>query len=294
MGILVAALAASCASASAPPPKTAGVPIGEFLKQCQNKTGWSDPAPPIRLFGNVYDVGTCGIEVLLIAGDKGEILIDGATAEAAPQVASNIERLGFRLDEIKWILTSHEHLDHAGGLAELQRRTGARLAVRAAQRPALESGRMVDGDPQAGLYDPFPMPRIDRILTDGEVVRLGNLALTLHATPGHSPGSTSWTWRSCEGKLCRAIAYADSVTAAANKTFRFSEHPEYVATFHHSLDVIAGLDCDILLTPHPSVSQLYERLAGEAPLSDAQACRHYAQTGRDNLAARLAREAADR
>jgi metallo-beta-lactamase class B len=271
-----------------------GVPIGEFLDQCEGKTGWSDPAPPIRIFGNVYDVGTCGIEVLLVAGDEGHVLIDGATAEAAPQVASNIERLGFKLADIKWIVTSHEHLDHAGGLAELQRRTGARLAVREAQRPALEQGRMLESDPQAGLFETFPIPRIDRIMADGEVLTLGNLALMLHATPGHSAGSTSWTWRSCEGATCRAVAYADSITAASNETYRFSDHPEHVATFRRSLDVIAGLDCEILLTPHPAVSQLYERLAGDAPLGDPEACRGYAQVGRENLDARLAREAAGR
>src|SRR5688572_4298018 len=105
------------------------VPIEQHLVECGGKQGWSDPAPPIRIFANVYDVGTCGVVVLLIAGPEGHILIDAATAEAASSVARNIERLGFKLSDIKLMLASHEHLDHVGGTAELQRLTGARLMV---------------------------------------------------------------------------------------------------------------------------------------------------------------------
>ena len=106
------------------------VSFEQHQMECDGKQGWSDPAPPVRIFANIYDVGTCGVVVLLVAGPKGHILIDGATAEAAPGVARNIERLGFNLTDIKLMLASHEHLDHVGGTAELQRRTGARLMVR--------------------------------------------------------------------------------------------------------------------------------------------------------------------
>src|SRR5688572_23545515 len=117
--ILALALLAACTPASAQLALPDGPPVTEILDQCDGKDGWSDPAPPVRIFGNVYDVGTCGIVVLLIAGPEGHVLLDGATAEAAPLVAANIEALGFRLDDVEWIGTSHEHLDHVGGVAGL-------------------------------------------------------------------------------------------------------------------------------------------------------------------------------
>lgn len=287
-----AAVAASCASAATPAPAVEGVTVEQFLDQCEGHDGWSDPAPPLRLFGNVYHVGTCGIVALLVTGPEGHILFDGATAGAAPLIAANIERLGFKLDEVEWIVTSHEHHDHVGGVAELQRLTGARLAARAEARRALETGRLDPSDPQAGLHDPFPAARVDRELRDGEPLVVGPLVVTLHATPGHALGSTSWSWRSCEGSECRKVAFADSVTAVSSDDYRFSEHPDYVAMFRQGMDAIAAIDCDLLITPHPGASTLHERLAGDAPLADEAACRNYAGFGRRNLDERLAREAA--
>ena len=267
------------------------VPIPEHRAQCADKQGWSDPAPPIRIFANVYDVGTCGVVVLLVTGPKGHILIDAATAEAAPDIARNIERLGFLLGDVKLMLASHEHLDHVGGTAELQRLTGARLMVMPEAKYALESGLLAPDDPQFGLYPPFPAARVDALLRDGQRVSVGPLKLTAHSTFGHVRGSTSWTWRSCDDRTCYAIAYADSVTAAAAPGYRFSDHQGHVKRFRASLRKIGRLPCDILITPHPAVSNLYARLAGEAPLVDPQACSAYAKAAVSKLDERLASEA---
>ena len=270
------------------------VPLEQHIAECAGKQGWSDPAPPIRIFANVYDVGTCGVVVLLIIGPDGHILIDGATAQAAPGVAGNIERLGVRLEDVKLMLASHEHLDHAGGLAELQWRTGARLLVVPEAKYAMESGLLAPDDPQFGLWPPFPPARVDGLLRDGETVSLGPLALTAHSTFGHVRGSTSWTWTSCEGTTCRAIVYADSTTAVSGPGYRFSDHPDYVERFRASLRKIGGLPCDILITPHPAVSNFYARLAGEAPLVNTQACTDYAAVAVVKLDERLAIEAVDK
>ena len=267
------------------------VPFAQHQAECAGKQGWSDPAPPIRIFANIYDVGTCGVVVLLITGRKGHILIDSATAEAAPDVARNIERLGFKLADIRLMLASHEHLDHVGGMAELQRLTGVRLMVMADARYALETGLLAADDPQFGLYPAFPPARVDAVLRDGQTVSVGPLRLTAHSTFGHVRGSTSWTWTSCESRTCHAIAYADSVTAAAAPGYRFSDHPEHVERFRASLRKIARLRCDILITPHPAVSNLYARLAGEAPLVNTQACVDYAAAAAAKLEERLAGEA---
>lgn len=269
------------------------LPIEQHQAACAGKEGWSDPAPPIRIFANVYDVGTCGVVVLLIAGPDGHVLIDGATAEAAPGVARNIERLGFELADVKLMLASHEHLDHVGGTAELQRRTGARLMILPEARYAVESGLLAPDDPQFGLYPPFPAARVDEELRDGQTVTVGPLKLTAVSTFGHVRGSTTWTWTSCEDFVCHTIVYADSVTAAAAPGYRFSDHPEHVERFRASLRKIAELPCDILITPHPAVSHLYARLAGEAPLVNTRACADYAAAAAIKLDERLASEAKD-
>jgi metallo-beta-lactamase class B len=122
---------------------------------------------------------------------------------------------------------------------------------------------------------------VERIVTDGEVVRLGPLAYKAHATHGHTAGSTSWSWRSCEGGECRRIVYADSLTAVGPPAYRFSNQPLLVSRFRAAFDRVAALDCDILITPHPSASNLLARLAG----------RTYADGARNRLDQRLATEA---
>lgn len=265
-------------------------PSPSLVTACQGRDGWSDAAPPARIFGDVYYVGTCGITALLIVGDRGHILIDGATAEAAPGIAANIRRLGFRPQDVRTILNSHEHVDHAGGIAELKRLTGARLVARAEARAGLESGRTDPTDPQFGTIGDFEGARVDRIIADGETLRVGRLVLTAQATPGHTQGGTSWTWRSCAGMDCRAFAYADSLSAVGPDSYRFADHHERVAPFRATFARVAALPCDVLITPHPSASNLFARIAGEAPLRDANACRAYAGTARRRLDERLARE----
>lgn len=281
---MFASLAAAVLAAAAP------ATIAEHQAACAGKDGWSDPAPPIQVFGNVYDVGTCGITSLLITGPRGHILLDGATAEAAPSIAANIERLGFKLSDVKLIGFSHEHLDHVGGVAELQRRTGATVMAMPGAYVAIETGKADKEDPQFGVNPPFPAARVGIMLADGFNIRQGPLSLTAYSTPGHVLGSTTWTWRSCEKGRCATIVYADSVTAVSSDTYRFSDHKAYVAAFRDSIRKIGRMRCDLLITPHPGASNFYDRLAGKAPLIDRNACKAYADRGRAALDERLAKE----
>ncbi|TPG40670.1 subclass B3 metallo-beta-lactamase [Sphingomonas koreensis] len=268
--------------------------FSEHDARCAGKEGWSDAAPPVHIFGNIYDVGTCGIVVLLLTGPDGDIVIDAAPADATPGVLANIERLGIRLAEVKVLLSSHEHVDHAGGLAGLQRRTGAKLMALAAAKSTLETGIVAAEDPQRGSLPNFDGVHVDRVLRDGDSVNVGPLHLTAHATPGHSPGSTTWSWKSCEQGGCRSVVYADSVSAVSSDKYRFADHPKYVAMFRRSIAKIAALTCDLIITPHPGASDLYGRLAGKSPISNPKACRDYAATGSANLDSRLASESATR
>lgn len=269
------------------------IPARPTLAQaCHNRDGWADPAPPQRIFANTWYVGTCGISAVLVTSPQGHVLIDAGVAEAADSVARNIVAAGFRLHDVRWIVLSHEHSDHAGGLAALKRRTGARLAAMPAAARVLTTGQVPADDPQSAWLKPFPAVAVDRVLHDGETLVAGPLRLVAHSTPGHAPGSTSWTWTSCQGRDCRTMAYVDSVTAMAAPGWRFADHPAYVAAFRTSLDRIAALPCTVLITPHPGASDLFERLAHGAPRPVPGACRAYAANGRARLDETLAKEAA--
>ena len=273
------------------PIETAGPAFAASCQDSQDQGGWDKPAPAVRIHANTYLVGTCGISAVLITGTQGNILIDGGTEAGADLIAQNIRKLGFNLRDVKILLHSHEHFDHAGGIARLQQITGAQLFASAAAAKVFATGAAGSGDPQGGMHKPFPAARVDRVLRDGEAVRLGNLVLTPVATPGHAPGALTWRWGSCDGGVCRQIVYADSLTPVSRDDYRFSDHPDYLSAYRASIAKVASLECDILLTPHPSASRMVERLAGREPLADANACRDYAESLTKQLNDRLAKEA---
>lgn len=262
-----------------------------FAARCKENDEWDKPAPPVRIHGNTYLVGTCGISAILIVGSDGHVLIDSGTEAGAEVVANNITRLGFKLKDVKYLLHSHEHIDHVGGIARLQQLTGATLVASREAAKVFETGAAGVGDPQAGMHPPFPAAQVGRVIVSGQDVRLGNLALTAIATPGHTPGALSWHWGSCDGGACRRIVYADSLSPISRDNYKFSGNPAYVAAFRAGLAGLAKVDCEILLTPHPSASDMIKRMAGIAPLVNASACRDYAATKTKALDERLATEA---
>ncbi|MEO5774377.1 MAG: subclass B3 metallo-beta-lactamase [Sphingomicrobium sp.] len=263
-----------------------------FAVACNGSEDWDKPAPPVRIHGNTYLVGTCGISSILITGSDGHVLIDGGTEAGADVIANNVRRLGFKLTDIKYLLHSHEHFDHVGGIARLQQLTGAQLLASPEAAKVFATGAAGVGDPQAGMHPPFRSAHVDRVLTDGEVVRLGGVALTSITTPGHTPGALSWQWVSCDGGVCRTIVYADSLSPISSDKYRFIDHPAYVAAFRAGIRKVAALECDILLTPHPSASNMPDRMLGKAPLENPAACRDYAAAKTKDLDARLAKEGA--
>jgi metallo-beta-lactamase class B len=284
---------AACAPPAEPIPMSQVRSEGAALaRACEGRDGWSDAAPPARIFGNTYYVGTCGIAVLLVTSPQGHVLVDGATEQAVPSIIANIRALGFNERDVKLIVGSHEHIDHMGGFAALKAATGAAVRVSVAARPVIESGRSAADDPQAGLLPPMTPVPVETVVADGEVVEVGPLRLTAHATPGHTDGGTSWTWRSCEGPNCATLAYVDSLTAVSRDDYRFTDNPARVAPFRATFERVNRMPCDILVTPHPGMSNLFERLAGTQALVDRDACRRLVHAMRERLDARLAREAA--
>ncbi len=264
----------------------------DIAAACGTRDGWSEPAPPAHIHGRSWYVGTCGITVVLVETRGGLVLIDTGPEDAAPFVLANIKALGFDPRQIKWLLMTHEHFDHVGGMAAIQRATGGRLLVVRNVAQVMRSGKADPSDPQAALLASKPMApaRVDRTLTHGGVLAVGGTRFALHANPTHSPGSTSWTWQSCEGAKCLTIAYADSINTISSDDYHFSDHPGRVDAARAGLRVIETLPCDLLLTPHTGGSDLLERLSGKAPLIKPRACVAYALAGSERLAKRLARE----
>lgn len=305
VAILLGACAASrpdADAASGPPPGTTGratmptAPAGAPAR-CADDAGWNDPAAPRRVHGDTWYVGTCGITALLIASPAGHVLLDTGTEKAGPMVLANLRALGVRVEDVRYIATSHAHHDHVGGIAELQRASGATVVALPDAASTLRTGRSLPSDPQHGELRPFPAVSTLRGIRDGETLRLGPIALTAHATAGHAPGGTSWTWRSCDARGCLDIAYVDSLTAVSAPGYRFGDaaaHPAVLTTFRATFDRVARLPCDVLLTPHPQASALWSRLGPGAhqPLAATGACRDYADAARRRLDARLAEEAA--
>jgi metallo-beta-lactamase class B len=262
---------------------------------------WNDPQEPFAVFGNTYYVGVRGLSSVLITSPAGHILIDGGTPESPGQIVQHIRQLGFKVEDIKYILNSHEHFDHAGGIAELQRLSGATVLTSEAGTEVLRNGTPSKADPQYSDLPPT-MPRVSnvRAVHDGETVRLGQLVLTSHYTPGHTPGGMSWTWQSTEGGRTANMVYADSLNAIGAGSFRYSGDPAYPSArsdVERSIATIASLKCDILISAHPEASDLWTRKArheklGNAAFIDTQACRSYAAQGQSKLEKTLAAEAA--
>jgi len=262
-----------------------------FASACKDWDDWDKPAPPVRIHANTFLVGTCGISSILITGEQGDVLIDGGTEAGADLIAANIRKLGFRLTDVKYILQSHEHIDHVGGVARLQRLTGAQVVASRAAAKVLTTGVANPEDPQAGMQKPIPLARVDRIIEDGGQVRLPDILLTAVATPGHTPGALTWRWESCKAGICRSMVYADSLTPVSRDDYRFSDHPQYLAAFRASIAKVATLPCEILLTPHPSASDMVKRLA-LAKVDTPNQCVDYAAGLTKALDARVAKEAA--
>jgi metallo-beta-lactamase class B len=259
---------------------------------------WTTPIKPFRIYGNSFYVGSKGLSAVLVTSPQGHILIDGTLKQNAPLIEANIRALGFRLSDVKAIVNSHAHGDHAGALAQLAKDTGA--PVYASQAGALAL-RLGGKDPQDPQYDgKVKFPPVDaKAVADLGHVRVGDLDLVGHDTPGHTPGSTSWTWQSCEKGKCLHMVYSDSLTAMTNGTYRYTDdasHPQRVEQFRQSIAKIRGMPCDILVTVHPDASDFLGRampdVSGRQPegLVDTTACRRFADQASQTLDSELADE----
>ena len=261
-----------------------------FLAACTNWDDWDKPAPPFKIHGNTWYVGTCGISIILVTSKDGHVLIDSGTEKGAAVVLNNIRKLGFEPRDVKYLLHSHEHFDHVGGMAALRAATGAWVLPSEGAEQVLKTGVADPGDPQAGQLPNMAPVEVYQTITGGGTIQLGKNVLTAIATPGHTKGALTWQWESCENDRCITIVYADSLSPVSADGYRFSDHPEYLAAYRNSIDRVADLDCDLLLAPHPSAANLFNRLAAGS-LEGQDQCIDYADGISKRLDERLAEEA---
>jgi metallo-beta-lactamase class B len=273
--------------------------LGAFLTTAK-AADWYAPQDPFPVYENTYYVGTGGISAVLITSSAGHILVDVGGPEAADQVVAHIRKLGFRVEDIRYILNSHAHQDHAGAIAGLQKLSGAAVLASPASVRVLESGQPDRADPQYPNLTHMPPVARTRAVRDGETIYFGPLAVTAHFTPGHTKGGTSWTWQAEESGRTVNVVFADSLIALAAEGLRFSGNPLYPQAqgdVERSIATIEALPFDVLVAAHPEAGGLWERKAkraalGDAAFIDANACRSYAAKARATLAQTLTAEAA--
>lgn len=265
---------------------------------CSQCEKWNRDQAPFQIYGNTYFVGTHGLSSVLITTPGGHVLIDGALPQSAPLIAKHVEQLGFKMSDVKVVLNSHVHYDHAGGIAELQKLSGAKIIASDKAVNALRTGKLDSTDPQVGYPLHYPGAENVEALGSRQSIEVGGVRFNVIHTPGHTPGGTSWRWQACEAGRCLNVVYGDSLTAVSDDSFRFSGDPRYpnaAADLTASIAAIAATPCDILIAAHPERTGLWsvfdEQGKGDRTrLIDPAACKRYAAEGKEYFDQRLEKE----
>jgi metallo-beta-lactamase class B len=211
---------------------------------------WNKPVAPFRIAGNLYYVGAIEITSYLITTPQGHFLLDGGFVETAPQIESNIVQLGFKLRDVKYLLNSHAHYDHAGGLAELKKVTGAKFVASEGDAGMLRKGG--HGDFRFGDTLLFPPIEPDKIILDGESLQLGDQVATAHLTPGHTRGTTTWTTKIQDEATTYNVVFVGSQSSLDYKFVGQESYPGIAADFVKSFAVLKNLRRDIFPASHGS------------------------------------------
>ena len=218
---------------------------------------WNTPTELFRMIGNVYYVGTDGLASYLITSPQGHILVDTVMPEATSQIKANIEKLGFKVADIKYLLNTHAHIDHTGGLAEMKQASGAQLVAGEADKPLLEGGYYPGARKETALN--FPPVKVDRTVREGDTVTLGDVTVTARETPGHSPGCTSWEFSVKDGDATRSALIFCSGTVALNRLVTNPTYPGIVTDYKKTFARAQDMKPNVLLAPHPEMYKMAEK-----------------------------------
>jgi len=223
------------------------------------KVKWNTPTEPFKMIGNVYYVGTDGLASYLITSPQGHILVDTVMPEATSQIKANIEKLGFKVTDIKYLVNTHAHIDHTGGLAEMKQASGAQMIAGEADKPLLEGGYYPGAQEDSALA--FPPVKVDRTVREGDKVTIGDVTLTARETPGHSPGCTSWEFSVKDGDATRSVLIFCSGTVALNHLVPNPTYPGIVTDYRRTFARAKDMKVDVLLAPHPEMYRMQDKRA---------------------------------
>jgi metallo-beta-lactamase class B len=228
----------------------------------QLNPAWTRPFPPFRIAGNLYYVGSEDLASYLVVTPQGDILINSSLETSVPLIRHSVEALGFRFSDIKILLISHAHNDHCAGSALVKRLTGAKYFVMDADVPVVESGGRTDFQYGAEKVMRYPPVHVDRVLHDGDQVRLGDAVLTAHLTAGHTRGTTTWTMDEHEsGRTLHVVIVGSPNVNGGYKLVGNTKYPHIAQDYAHGFKVLKSLPCDIFLGAHGSYFGLKEKYA---------------------------------
>ncbi len=265
-----------------------------FAQKTETERSWNQPVEPFKIIGNIYYVGANEITSFLIATPQGHILIDGGFVETAPQILANIKKLGFKPGEVKYLLNSQSHSDHAGGFAELKRVTGAKLAIMEQDKAEVEAGG--HGDFAWGDTMLFPAAKVDRTLHDGDSIALGGTRLIALRTPGHTKGCTTWTATASEKGKSYKVVWVCSTTAPGYKLVGNANYPNIVQDYRRTFEILKKNPCDVFLASHGQFFNLEDKSkqiranAARNPFIDPQGYRQFLEQTHRDLEAEVERQ----
>ena len=253
---------------------------------------WNQPFKPFHIIGNIYYVGTNNLASYIIKTKSGLILLDTAMQESAPIVRANIETLGFKLKDIKIMISSHAHFDHVAGHADMKAATGAKVYATKADAEIMESGGKKGFHPLEPYYKPI---KVDKILKDGEAVRLGGVAMTAHLTPGHTEGNTAWSMTVEENGKKYNVVFTSSLSI--NPGVKMVNNPTWAGVadaYAKSFATLKTLPCDVFLGPHAPFFNMEEKVkrigTQPNPFIDPQGLRNFVEMNEKAYKAQIERE----
>jgi metallo-beta-lactamase class B len=247
----------------------------------QSNPDWTEPFPPYRIIGNVYYVGSKGLASYLISTSDGLILINSSLEASVPLIQASVEKLGFKFSDIKILLISHAHWDHCAGSALIKKLTGAKYMVMEGDVSVVESGGKTDFHYGNSRENYYPPAKVDRILHDGDEVRLGDTVLVAHLTPGHTKGCTSWTLKVADaGKTYNVVIVGSPNVNAGYKLVNNAKYPQIAQDYERMFRTLKALPCDVFLGAHGDyfgMEAKYDRIkeGGANPFIDPQGYRDF-------------------
>jgi metallo-beta-lactamase class B len=247
----------------------------------QGNVAWTEAFPPHKIAGNLYYVGSKDLASYLITTPQGHILINSSLEASVPLIQASVEKLGFKFQDVKILLISHAHFDHCAGSAAIKKLTGAQYMVMQPDVAEIENGGATNFHYGGDKGSLFPPTKVDRVLKDGDEVKLGGSVLTAHLTPGHTRGCTTWTMKVMDGgKTLNAVIIGSPNVNAGYKLVNNTAYPQIATDFEKTFQVLKSLPVDLFLGAHGAYYGLNAKYAlvkptGPNPFVDSEGYHAY-------------------